>query len=115
MKGIGGNMSIIILKQSGTGTNAIGEKVQKWEPVQSLWGWLDQLSGGTGYTAYNAKIQESTHVFISDYVPLAEGVTAENCRVKIGKAMYDVTLIDNPMELKSGSQLEIYLKYTGGQ
>ena len=115
MKGIGGNMTVYLLKKSDTSTNAIGERAQKWEPVQALFGWLDQLSGQTGYTAYNAKIQESTHVFISDYEPLREGVTAENCRLQAGKAMYDVTLIDNPMELKSGSQLEIYLKYTGGQ
>jgi hypothetical protein len=28
---------------------------------------------------------------------------------------YDVLLIDNPMELDTGSQLEFYLKFTGGQ
>jgi hypothetical protein len=31
-----------------------------------------------------------------------------------GKA-YDIMLLDNPMEMESGSQWEIYLKYTGGR
>ena len=28
---------------------------------------------------------------------------------------YDILLIDNPMEMGSGSQLEFYLRFTGGQ
>ena len=42
-------------------------------------------------------------------------MTAENARVTIAGKRYDVMLIDNPMELGERSQLEIYLKYTGGQ
>ena len=69
----------------------------------------------SSYTTYSAKIQESTHIFIADFVPLDSRITAENSRVIINSKRYDVTLIDNPMEMGSGSQLEIYLKYTGGQ
>lgn len=114
MKGIGGNITAVI--QTATTTkNAIGEQVKSWANAQTLKGWLDLSGGDSKYTAYNAKIQESTHVFIADYVPLAAGIQAENSRMTINGKIYDILLIDNPMEMGSGSQLEIYLKYTGGQ
>lgn len=114
MKGIGGNITAVI--QTATTTkNAIGEQVKSWANAQTLKGWLDLSSGDSKYTTYNAKMQESTHVFIADYVPLAAGIQAENSRMTINGKIYDVLLIDNPMEMCSGSQLEIYLKYTGGQ
>ena len=93
-----------------------------WHDVIELFGWLDLQSGDSKYTTYNAKIQESTHVFVSDYKPIPatleiEGktvrVSAENARMVANSLIYDVMLIDNPMELNK--QLEIYLKYTGGQ
>ena len=63
----------------------------------------------------NAKIQESTHVFIADYVSLDSRITAETSRMVINGKRYEILLIDNPMEMGSGSQLEFYLKFTGGQ
>ena len=114
MKGMGGNITAVI--QTATTTkNAIGEQVKSWANAQTLKGWLDLSSGDSKNTTYNAKMQESTHVFIADYVPLAAGIQAENSRMTINGKIYDVLLIDNPMEMGSGSQLEIYLKYTGGQ
>ena len=113
MKGIGGNITGIIQKRSYT-KNLIGEFVDDWLDVAKLKGWLDLSSGDSKYTSFNAKIQESTHVFIADYVDL-QFVTAENSRMIISGKIYDIMLIDNPMEMKSGSQLEIYLKFTGGQ
>lgn len=113
MNGIGGNTRAII--QTFTAEkNAIGETVKRWSDVQTLTGWLDLAGGTSNYTTYSAKVQESTHVFVADYVPLAEGVQAEKCRMIIGGKAYDVMLIDNPMEMGAGSQLEIFLKYTGG-
>ena len=114
MKGIGGNITAVI--QTATTTkNAIGEQVKSWADAQTLKGWLDLQTGDSRYTTYNAKIQESTHVFIADYVPLADGIQAENSRMTINGKVYDILVIDNPMEMASGSQLEIYLKFTGGQ
>jgi len=113
MSTIGGNTTILIQKQVGTEKNKIGETVPKWADAQEIFGWLDTMGGGTGYAAYNAKIQESTDVFVADYVPLAEGVKAEACRAIHGGKVYDVTYIDNPMGLNK--HLEIFLKYTGGQ
>ena len=113
MNDIGGNKTMTIQKKAGTTENAIGERVPAWADVQTLTGFLDLVSGSSGYTAYNAKIQESTDVFICDYVSLAPGVEAEKVRAVIGTKTYDVMLIDNPMELCE--HLEIFLKYTGGQ
>lgn len=114
MKGIGGNTDAMIQVRTTT-VNDIGEDVETWQDVQRLRGWLDLSSGDSRYNVYAAKVQESTHIFIADYVPLAESVSAENARLVINGGQYDVMLIDNPMGMGSGSQLEIYLKYTGGQ
>ena len=114
MKGIGGNIKAI-LQVCTTAVNDIGEHVQTWSDAQTIKGWLDLSSGEARFTTYNAKIQESTHVFIADYVSLDSRITAESSRMVINGKRYDVLLIDNPMEMGTGSQLEFYLKFTGGQ
>lgn len=114
MKGIGGNKQLQLQIKSIT-KNDIGEHMEKWDNVQQVTGWLDLSGGESKYTTYNTKIQESTHVFVADYVQLADDITAETARAVIDGKRYDIMLIDNPMEMGSGSQLEIYLKYTGGQ
>lgn len=112
MSGIGGNKEMLVQKKSIT-KNAIGEHLESWETIQQITGWLDLSNGDSKYTTYDAKIQESTHIFIADYVQLAEDITAENARAVIDDKRYDIMLIDNPMEMNL--QFEIYLKYTGGQ
>ena len=114
MKGIGGNLKAII--QVGTAAiNEIGEPEQTWVDTQTIKGWLDLSSGNSSYNTYNAKIQESTHMFIADFVTLDSTINPENSRMVINGKRYDILLIDNPMELGEGSQLEFYLKFTGGQ
>ena len=114
MKGIGGNIKAIIQVYTST-KNEIGENVQTWADVQTIKGWLDLQAGDSKHTTFHAKIQESTHIFISDYVTLDSRIKAENSRMVINGNRYDIMLIDNPMEMGVGSQLEIYLKFTGGQ
>lgn len=114
MNGIGGNLTAEIQVQTTT-KNRIGEYEKSWATVQRLRGWLDRMDGTSNYRTFSAKMQQSTHVFVADYKPLNKKITAENARIVIDGKRYDIMLIDNPMELKSGSQLEIYLKYTGGQ
>lgn len=113
MRGIGGNITAEIQICTSI-KNEIGEGVQSWETVQSLLGYLDSTGGDSAYTTYNAKIQESTHVFVADYVPLNAKITAENSRFIVNGKIYDTKYFDNPMELKTGSQWEIFLKYVGG-
>lgn len=114
MKGIGGNIKATIQVYTSD-KNDIGEHVQTWTDAQTIKGWLDLSSGEARYTTYNAKIQESTHVFIADYVSLDSRITAESSQMVINGKRYDILLIDNPMEMGTGSQLEFYLKFTGGQ
>ena len=93
---IGGNTDaqLVLLKSV---VNSIGEAEPQEEIVATLHGWLDMAGGDSRYTAYYAKTEESTHVFVCDWVQ-----------------RYDVLQIDNPMGMEGGSQLEIYLRYTGG-
>lgn len=115
MKGIGGNTLATIQVQTGTETNRIGELIKEWTDVQRIKGWLDLSTGDSRYTTYYAKVQESTHIFLADFVPLDSRIKAESSRAIINGKRYDIMLIDNPMEMGSDSQLEIYLKFTGGQ
>lgn len=114
MKGIGGNTNAVI-QISTAEKNEYGIQGKTWQDVQTLHGWLDLVSGDSRYRVYNAKIQESSHVFVCDYVSLNSKIKAENARMVIDGETYDIMLIDNPMRLKDGSQWEIFLKYTGGQ
>lgn len=109
---IGGNTTAEIKIRSTT-LNEIGGTSKTWTTVQSIKGWLDLSGGDSKYTTYNAKVQESTHVFVADYVSLDARIKAENSRLVVGGKVFDILLIDDPMELHE--QWEIYLKYTGGQ
>lgn len=118
---IGGNTKAVLQVKTTT-KNAIGEPVSDWHDAVELTGFLDLQAGDSKYTAYDAKIQESTHIFICDYVPIPATVeingktvkvNAENARMVANSKEFDVMLIDDPMELHK--HLEIYLKYTGGQ
>lgn len=107
--------------------------------MTSLKGWLDLSTGESNYLN-NAKMQESTHIFLADFTSLkslsalwvwnpfnflsgaikqdAENpetvdFTGENGRMVINGEVYNILLIDNPMGMNR--QLEIYLKYLGGQ
>lgn len=105
---IGGNQ-IATLEKKTTFQNSIGEDEETWETIDILEGYLDFLSGESKYDTYNAKIQESTHVFIMDFKPIDK--KAINKRLMIEKEVYEITLIDDPMNLHK--HIEIYLKYTG--
>lgn len=118
---IGGNIEAI-LQVSTAIDNEIGEPDYTWHDVDKFTGFLDLVTGDSKYTTYNAKMQESTHVFVCDYKPIPATlevngeiveVTAENARMVAKSQAYDVMFIDNPMELDE--QLEFYLKFTGGQ
>ena len=112
MQGIGGNAVADIQVKSIT-RNEIGEQEVTWISEDTSTGWLDLSGGDSKYTTYNAKVQESTHMFIADYKQLSDMIKSENSRMVINGQVYDIMLIDDPMGMHE--QLEIYLKYTGGQ
>lgn len=105
---IGGNTEAMLQQVIGSETNAIGEKVQSWQDIHTLIGWLD-LSGGDSKYTYNAKLQESTHIFICDYSPIDQ--KADDKRLVVNGVVYEILLIDDPMGLHQ--QLEISLKFVG--
>lgn len=113
MRHVGGNITAQLQLKTDAVKNEIGEKVPGWLTMHVLVGWLDLSAGDSKYTVYDAKIQESTHIFVCDYQALDSRIGAENSRMVIGDKRYDVMCIDNPMGMNR--HLEIYLKFTGGQ
>lgn len=107
---IGGNLKAII-QTRGVVQNDIGEDVNTWSDAKSVAGFLDLISGDSDVITQNAKIQESTHVFLCDYFR-PDGIYPENSRMIIDGMAYEVKLIDDPMLLNQ--HLEIYLNFVGG-
>lgn len=105
---IGGNTEVTIQHYDDVVINEVGERVPKWKTLMTLTGWLDLMAGEAKYT-YNVKLQESTHIFLCDHVELDKYVT--NKRMKIDNDIYDILLIDDPMNMHQ--HLEIYLRYVG--
>jgi hypothetical protein len=104
---IGGNIKATIQEKT-TAKNEIGEKVTTWIPLEThLKGFLDYLSGEGNYSTYNSKLSDSTHIFVCDYVDFNFDIRKHNLLIN-GK-VYDITFIDNPMELNK--HLEIFLKH----
>lgn len=108
---IGGNIEGLLQIQTSE-KNLIGEAEKAWNTAVTLTGWLGLQSGDSKYTSYNAKIEESTHVFLCDYDSAAYALAGQDTRMVIKGRIYDVMLIDNPDEMDK--QLEIYLKLVGG-
>ena len=135
---IGGNVHALLQVKDTSSVNDIGERVTTWTDCAALLGWLDLSAGDSKHVNYNAKVQESTHVFLCDFNSLKNlstdwvydpfnfltgvinkadeqksvDVTSENARLVVNGTAYEILLIDNPMGMNR--QLEIYLRYVGG-
>lgn len=121
MADIGGNRFAVI-QITKAEKNGIGEfEAAYTDAITGLTGWMDLLEGGSKHLNYNAKLQESTHVFLCDYMKLecqvdgkpVKKITPENSRIIVDGEIYEVLLYDDPMGMHE--HLEIYLKYTGGR
>lgn len=110
MGNIGGNI-LGMIQTCTTVKNAIGESVKTWVEVYNQFGWLGLQSGDSKYTNFNAKLEESTHVFLCDFNPTIYLLADQDVRMIIKGYVYDVLLIDNPDEMDE--QLEIYLRKVG--
>lgn len=114
---IGGNITATIQKKSSNGKNLIGENVDTWDTVGTVLGWLDFMTGQNDVQQYNAKLQDTTHIFMCDYgkwntAVQDASVTSENSRLILNDQIYNVLMIDDPMELHQ--HIEINLQYIGG-
>lgn len=119
---IGGNIRALLQVKGNSAKNSIGACENEWINSMELYGWLDLSSGDSKHTVFSAKVQESTHIFLCDYHPLIcnakeQGktvqITSENARLIIQGIVYEILLIDNPMNINE--HLEIYLRFIGGQ
>lgn len=109
---IDGNL-IGVFQKFKTQKNSIGESVREWFDVVDKNGFLDYVTGDTDYEM-NAKIQQSTHIFICDWFDCGIlEITSENARLLINNQVYQILLIDDPMGMHQ--HLEIYLEFVGGQ
>ena len=118
MANIGGK-TIGVVQVNAAVKNDIGEAVKQWVDAFRHEGWLDFQSGEKKHGNFNAPVEESTHVFLCDYhsgiyamtIPDEKTKTVPDCRMIIKGMVYDVLLIDNPMEMNE--HLEIYLRKVG--
>ena len=110
MANIGGNIYGTI-QTCTTEKNALHEAEQTWSNAYRQIGWLGLQSGDSKHSNFNAKLEESTHVFLCDYHPGIYSLADKDCRMVFKGAVYDVLLIDNPDEMNE--QLEIYLRKVG--
>ncbi len=92
-------------ESNALGEQETGEQSPVWLDYMSLTGWLDLSTGNSTYNNYNAKVAESSHIFICDYQKIDK--KEKNLRAVFDEAVYDVVFIDNPMNLDQ--HLEIYL------
>ena len=113
MAGIGGNIVGTVFAKKSSGRNSIGESITEWIEAATQIGWLGLQTGDSDRSNFNTKIEKSTHVFLCDYNPIIYALADQDIRMMIKSRMYDVLMIDNPDEMDE--QLEIYLKYVGGQ
>lgn len=136
---VGGNIQALLQVKSRGAKNAIGEVTAPWVDCTSIKGWLDLSTGDSKHTTFYAKVQESTHIFLCDFTNLKNlstkwvwnpfnfltgvinqqseqesvDVTSDNARMVIDGLVYEILLIDNPMNMND--HLEIYLRFIGGQ
>lgn len=110
MANIGGNIYGAI-QTCTTTKNALSEGVKEWANAYRQKGWLGLQSGDSKYTNHNAKLEESTHVFLCDYHAGIYALADKDTRMIFKGFVYDVLLIDNPDEMNE--QLEIYLRKVG--
>ena len=111
MGGIGGNVTAEVVR-SVKEKNAQGIPVVKGDaPVMSIVGWLDYQDGKAAHQAYSAKLQDTTHVFLSDYDPDFAKLSTANLAIVADGRRYEVLLIDDPMGMHE--HLETLLKHVG--
>ena len=110
MANIGGNIQGVI-QTCTTSKNALHEVEKTWVDAYSQIGWLGLQGGDSKYTNFNAKLEESTHVFLCDYHSGIYSLAGKDTRMIFKGFVYDVLLIDNPDEMNE--QLEIYLRKVG--
>ena len=106
---IGGNKNAIIQTKTSS-KNEYGAITDSWQDVTTIKGFLDFTGGDASYnSSYKCKLEETTHIFICDYNEVARQATPTTSRLIIDNEVYEVLMIDDPMDLHK--HLEFMLKY----
>lgn len=71
---IGGNITATIQLNKADDKNSIGERAGNWLNIAQIKGWLDFMNGEAKYNTYNAKFEESSHIFMCDYSKYIENI-----------------------------------------
>lgn len=102
----------IVVSQTGS-KNEYGEREHKTTEIV-VKGYLDMSGSDARRNIYDAKVEESTHIFICNYSEDIAGLRGkeEMCSFKFKGLDYDLLYIDNVMELNE--HMELYLKRAGG-
>lgn len=108
---IGGNVTAEV-RRAKMALSAQGKAIEGGtETVMEIVGWLDYQGGQKGHTAYQAPIEDTTHVFLSDYDADYASQKEDGLSLVVGGRRYEVLLIDDPMGLHE--HLETFLRYAG--
>ena len=79
---IGGNTEAILQVKLSGGRNQIGENIDVWSDAIRLKGWLDYSTGQNSVNQYDAKLQDTSHIFLCDFDPLV-AVTDDESTIKV--------------------------------
>lgn len=116
MKKVGGNtrgtLRRIKFKTNNLGINEADE-TDTGNSICDLNGHLDLLTGGAKLTASTKILEESTHVFVCEYIDLVGKYdldihSYEGLVLSVNGINHKVTYIDDPMWLHA--HLEVFLK-----
>lgn len=106
---IGGNVTATIQAKT-TSRNEYGALTDSWKEVTTVKGFLDYSGGDGSYKSdFKGDLAETTHIFICDFNSTVAQATATLSRLIIDNKIYDVLMIDDPMNLHK--HIEIILKY----
>ncbi|MEG0991347.1 MAG: hypothetical protein RSN88_10840 [Gordonibacter sp.] len=108
---VGGNATAIVtraVKSKNKDGIAVAGKPEK---LMELTGWLDYQAGQSGHLAYQAKLQDATHLWLCDYDEAYAALPEGGLSLVIDGKPYEVLLIEDPMGMHE--HLETYLRYVG--
>lgn len=107
-----GNTYATLQVKDSTAKNAIGEHIHTWTDKATIYGWLDYSAGDSNHNNLGTKAEETTNIFLADYVELGD-VKSDESRLIVDGKVFEILLIDDPMGMHR--QLEFYLRYVGGE
>lgn len=89
--------------------DGIGGFIDAWKEFETVYGYIDLVTGTNLNTVQNAFIEQSTHILI---IPeFTQGITDDMRVVDDNKRYYSITYADDPMGI--GHHNEVYCKFGG--